>query len=432
MDGVCTNCYAKLFLRLCSRVFNDSVVKASLDKTETLCAVHVNGLKSDGKKPENAAELAAFVPDIIGGVDSKYSAYSSAARLVVLDTSAFIRKLNFTQHGKDFYTVPEVLNEVLDRNSKDFCQNIFCNVKVQEPPPEALKTVTRFSRLTGDYSVLSLVDLKVLALAYFLEKCTHNGSVDHLRKYPPKTPLDASKGHSLENEGNDDAPSPAEADGQLGDHGLHKVGRSDQVGEYMMGFGEFDDEDEESGWINTNTISQCKNKSTGVEFTTESDPDVKVTIITLDYAMQNVLLQMGMHLTSVDGKSITKIQKWVRRCFSCSRICRSQSAQFCPECGYPTLLRVKCSIDNKGNVLIDNFPRINIRHTKFSIPNPRNKALILTQADIPDRKFAGSKKVHVDGGEFESVRTPSSQKIVIGYGRFGPSINKKSGRKKVH
>ena len=45
--------------------------------------------------------------------------------------------------------------------------------------------VRNFARQTGDFRGLSIVDLKVLALAYQLDK-EYNGGDDHLRKEPAK------------------------------------------------------------------------------------------------------------------------------------------------------------------------------------------------------------------------------------------------------
>lgn len=39
--------------------------------------------------------------------------------------------------------------------------------------------------------------------------------------------------------------------------------------------------------------------------------------MTADFAMQNVLLQMGLNLVSVDGKRIDKVKSWVLRCHAC-------------------------------------------------------------------------------------------------------------------
>ena len=42
-----------------------------------------------------------------------------------------------------------------------------------------------------------------------------------------------------------------------------------------------------------------------------------VSIITADFAMQNVIMQMGLRLMTPDGRRITKLSRWVLRCAAC-------------------------------------------------------------------------------------------------------------------
>ena len=44
---------------------------------------------------------------------------------------------------------------------------------------------------------------------------------------------------------------------------------------------------------------------------------VQVGCMTADFAMQNVLLHMGLDLVGVEGKRITRIKSWVLRCHAC-------------------------------------------------------------------------------------------------------------------
>jgi len=49
---------------------------------------------------------------------------------------------------------------------------------------------------------------------------------------------------------------------------------------------------------------------------------LKVAIMTSDFAMQNVIIQMGIKLLATDGMSITRAKRFVLECFSCENICR--------------------------------------------------------------------------------------------------------------
>ena len=44
---------------------------------------------------------------------------------------------------------------------------------------------------------------------------------------------------------------------------------------------------------------------------------VQVGCMTADFAMQNVLLHMGLSLVGVEGKRITSVKSWVLRCHAC-------------------------------------------------------------------------------------------------------------------
>jgi RNA-binding protein NOB1 len=64
-----------------------------------------------------------------------------------------------------------------------------------------------------------------------------------------------------------------------------------------------------------------------------------VACMTGDYAVQNVLLQMGLSLVGIQGQKIKQVKSWVLRCHACFKICKDSEKKFCPQCGNPTLLR---------------------------------------------------------------------------------------------
>lgn len=88
------------------------------------------------------------------------------------------------------------------------------------------------------------------------------------------------------------------------------------------------DEDDGSGdWITPDNVAL--HKSRALEFLPSSDGDLKkrrrvadeetvlAGCMTADFAMQNVLLQMGLTLVGVEGKRIQKVKTWVLRCHAC-------------------------------------------------------------------------------------------------------------------
>lgn len=56
-----------------------------------------------------------------------------------------------------------------------------------------------------------------------------------------------------------------------------------------------------------------------------------VAIVTGDYAMQNVALQMGMRLLAPDGAHITRIARWALRCSACFKVSLVTARSFLPD-----------------------------------------------------------------------------------------------------
>lgn len=83
------------------------------------------------------------------------------------------------------------------------------------------------------------------------------------------------------------------------------------------------EDDGEGEWITPDNVaakkaqeifpsSSSRNKGKG-----KSQGPLSVACMTADYAMQNVLLQMGLNLVGVEGKRITTVKSWVLRCHAC-------------------------------------------------------------------------------------------------------------------
>ncbi|KAJ3341525.1 Nin1 binding protein [Gonapodya sp. JEL0774] len=117
-------------------------------------------------------------------------------KTTVLDAGPLLRlppsKLaSLTEDGATIVTIPEVLNEVRDKRAKQNLEMLPVPIAVRNPSEEAFAAVTSFSKKTGDFSVLSVTDLKVLALTWMLEKEV-NG-IAHLRT-APKSPIVVNPG----------------------------------------------------------------------------------------------------------------------------------------------------------------------------------------------------------------------------------------------
>ncbi|GMH96816.1 hypothetical protein TrST_g477 [Triparma strigata] len=114
----------------------------------------------------------------------------SKHRAVVVDSGFIIKRTGLTHlapAGETFWAPPEVLTtEIRDKAAREHLESLPFTIEPREPSKDAMVAVANFARLTGDYRSLSVVDLKVLALAYDLE-VEGCGSAAHLKKEPKKS-----------------------------------------------------------------------------------------------------------------------------------------------------------------------------------------------------------------------------------------------------
>ena len=95
--------------------------------------------------------------------------------------------------------------------------------------------------------------------------------------------------------------------------------------------------------------------------------------MTTDFAMQNVLLQINLNLLSpATCKRIAHLKQTILRCHGCFLTTKEMNKQFCPRCGQPTLTRVSCTTNDRGEVKLHLKANMqwNNRGNVFSIPKP--------------------------------------------------------------
>ena len=85
-----------------------------------------------------------------------------------------------------------------------------------------------------------------------------------------------------------------------------------------------DSDDGEGDWITPSNVAIHKSRALdllpGNEFKLggkQRDQPIGSGCMTADFAMQNVLLQMGLNLVGLEGKRIEKVKSWVLRCHAC-------------------------------------------------------------------------------------------------------------------
>lgn len=151
-------------------------------------------------------------------------------------------------------------------------------------------------------------------------------------------------------------------------------------------------EDDGEGWVNVSNfrpgegmgfgLKNEKKKDNPQRNTKESSgplDSTRAACATTDFAMQNVILRIGMKLTSVDGLAIRRVKQWVTRCGACfttyadDKSKEHASRLFCDRCGSDMLQRIAASVDGKTGRYILHLSKkrqkkINLRGTKFSLP----------------------------------------------------------------
>ncbi|KAG0210198.1 Nin1 binding protein [Mortierella sp. GBA30] len=460
---------------------------------------------------ENPAEVTA-VPT--AGSNPFLIADESHDRAVslVLDTSPFLRggALKLRALADKFFTIPEVLNEIRDKQARNDLAMLPFDIEVINPTETSVRAVAAFARKTGDYAVLSATDLRVLALTYQLEfeacgmkriraepvrpniqpgnnkpqaapKRTKHSAKEitgdfedeipsneqHAENSQDQTTIndDNQQGNTILEEESEDEEEEEEV--QDSSEQQQRQGESiEKISEQMQKLSTADaassqstaeasttetvaneddnDEDDDGEWITPDNVKKFKRHGTlKPKKKVRKSLLMQVACTTADYAMQNVLLQMGLNLLSIDGLRISKVKNWVLRCHACTKVTSDMDKKFCPSCGNATLMRTSTSTDQNGNVkyYLKKNMVYNLRGTKYSIPTPKggrkNNDLILRE---DQREFELSMKFQrrqkkIDAfdpdyvprlleGQID-VRNPFGAPV-IGYGKRNPNAVKKN------
>ena len=84
--------------------------------------------------------------------------------MFILDTCAF-----FSQKHPDgeFLTVPGIENEIINKQSKQYFESMLSTkMNVSKASDDSYKIIKKQAKETGDYDVLSKIDLDIIALGY--------------------------------------------------------------------------------------------------------------------------------------------------------------------------------------------------------------------------------------------------------------------------
>nr|XP_020643916.1 RNA-binding protein NOB1 [Pogona vitticeps] len=337
---------------------------------------------------------------------------------VVADAGAFLRGAPLQEIGQNIYTIREVVAEIRDKETRRRLAVLPYQLHFKHPFPEYVRLVTEFSKKTGDYPSLSATDIQVLALTYQLE--AENVGVAHLKKEPeqkvtlsstnqhPEAPINVAGFHlpsksQARHPGSGKLPStvehpdcaapPAgpetsefnsflfwrnplpniEEDLQAllnADAVIKEEEEEDLKGQESDEEGSKEESDEEGGWITPSNIKQIQQ-----DFGQADEPTgVKVGCVTTDFAMQNVLLQMGLHVLAVNGLLIRHARSYILRCHGCFKTTSEMTRLFCPHCGNKTLKKVAVTVGDDGSLHMhfsQNPKVLNPRGLRYPLPAPQ-------------------------------------------------------------
>jgi len=107
------------------------------------------------------------------------------------------------------------------------------------------------------------------------------------------------------------------------------------------------DADDEGEWITPLNVEEQRFSLSHVHSTV---PLSSVACVTTDYAMQNVMLQMGLRLISVNGLAISSVRIFALKCHACFAVTREMDRVFCPSCGSTTLIKMAIQTNADGSI----------------------------------------------------------------------------------
>ncbi|XP_004468172.2 RNA-binding protein NOB1 [Dasypus novemcinctus] len=339
---------------------------------------------------------------------------------VVADAGAFLRDAALQDIGKNIYTIREVVSEIRDKATRRRLAVLPYELRFKEPFPEYVRLVTEFSKKTGDYPSLSATDIQILALTYQLE--AEFVGVSHLKQEPekikvsssvqhPETPLHISGFH---------LPSKPKTPQETANHGcsasepespefvsfvfwrnpLPNIDRelqellihkdegvpSEEDNEDELEDREDESDDDGGGWITPSNIKQIQQQFEHCD----APADVRVGCVTTDFAMQNVLLQMGLHVLAVNGMLIREARSYILRCHGCFKTTSDMNRVFCSHCGNKTLKKVSVTVTDDGTLHM-HFSRnpkvLNSRGLRYSLPTPKGGKYAINPHLTEDQRF---------------------------------------------
>ncbi|KAI4124598.1 MAG: hypothetical protein LQ338_004717 [Usnochroma carphineum] len=347
---------------------------------------------------------------------------SKPIHTIVLDAGPMLKNhppiSSLQAKAERLVTVPAVISEIKDAAARSRVETTWMPfLEIVSPNDQSIKIITNFATRTGDLAVLSRPDVEILALTYQLEE-QRNG-LSYIRTSPAqqlqkgerperrrgdihgsRSTADTAILSDPDAQRNFEEPDARKQDGgalkasepsvaididklsettnalQISDDAHKQQPEHVQAGEpskVQDTQPESDDSDSESdGWITSSNIQRHQAKEHNATVPVSAAKPIDVACITSDFAMQNVLLSMNLDLLNPSFERIRNIKTFILRCHGCFEKTKDMKKQFCPRCGKPTLTRVSCSTNSKGEfkMHLKKNMQWNHRGDRYSIPKP--------------------------------------------------------------
>lgn len=338
---------------------------------------------------------------------------------LILDAGPLITQSFQTLHNMadHFYTTPSVITELKDDNSRANLLLWGDRLVIRQPKAGSVKAVSDVARSTGDYGVLSSTDIALIALGYEIDVELHGG-VEHLKpvKQQPQVVTQAKEDEPEEaeetqepeqEEEQEPEQEEEEEEAEEEDDGWETVTRKARAprkqgkkvgGSTFWGNSgltqpvkedkpaipfEYDSEDDSDGgeWITPENLQESLIKDAGQVVDDDVEPEhIMAATSTGDFAMQNVILKMGLILVNAtNGRQIQRIRNSMLRCHGCFHLMPYPKdgtvKHFCPKCGGNTLMRCSVTVGNDGKIQVHLKKKMNwsTRGNRYTLPKPQSK-----------------------------------------------------------
>ncbi|KAI4182382.1 MAG: hypothetical protein LQ346_006594 [Caloplaca aetnensis] len=312
-------------------------------------------------------------------------------------------------------SIPAVISEIRDANARARVETTWIPfLEILSPNAQSIRLVTDFARKTGDLVVLSRTDVEVLALTLQLED--QKNGMSNIRSTPgqqlrkktsPRSPEgDASETQATapNNESSQQLSRPNTKTPEISSldvGGIDSQEHSDafndlsEATDALLVFdnsipesahlekdkppqsqspqsGPDDSDSDSDGWITPANIQKHQAQDQNAAIPISAAKPIDIACITSDFAMQNVILSMNLNLLNSSLQRVRNLKTYVLRCHACFEKTKDMKKQFCPRCGKPTLTRVSCSTNSRGEfkMHLKKNMQWNHRGDRYSIPKP--------------------------------------------------------------